>query len=722
MTQDFSLRHPLVKGQGNFGSIDGDSAAAYRYTEAKLEKMAEEILKDLEKDTVPFKDNFDASSKEPEVLPSKLPNLLINGSSGIAVGMSTNIPPHNLKETCSAAIHLIDNPDATIPQLMEFIPGPDFPTGAEVFCGQGLLQAYTHGKGKIKIKATAQVEEDKIIFTQMPYQVNKAETIIQIAQLVKDKRIEGIRNINDESDREGIRVVVDLKKGADGYVILNQLYKYSRLKVTFGIQFLALVDRQPKVLSLKQMLQYYIDHREVIVTRRTQFLLNKAQARAHILQGLLIALNDIDKIIKGIKESKTINDARNFLEAAYSLSEDQVRAILDMKLQKLASLEQQKIQTEFGELEIAIKGFEELLSLKENILGVVKSELEEMKELYGNPRKSKLLFVEDDDIDDEDLIEEEQIVITQTNKGYLKRVPIDTYRTQRRGGRGVQAAQANEEDFVESVYVTSTHNYLLCFSTKGQLYWIKGYKIPQGSRQAKGKHIANILDLKDGETISAIIPIKDFKEGFLFMATKRGVVKKTDLESFSNVRKGGIRAITLDEDDSLIGVKHTSGNQEILLATRKGIASRFNEKDVRSMGRTAHGVRGIRLNPDDEVMSMISALKDHSILTLTKRGYGKRTLIDEYRLCKRGGKGVTNIKVTDKNGEVVTAMLSNGEEELMLISTQGIGIRVPTKNISQIGRATQGVRVMKLGQDDTLAAAAKIVIDEDEEVEKNDNE
>lgn len=715
MAQDFSLRNPLIKGQGNFGSIDGDNAAAMRYTEAKLNKLAEEMLKDIEKNTVDFKDNFDGSLQEPSVLPNKLPNLLVNGSSGIAVGMATNIPPHNIKEVCDATIMVIDDPEISTQDLMEIIPAPDFPTGGEVACGASLLYAYEKGRGKVVIKSVVDMEDDKIVVKEIPYQVNKGELIDQIAELVRDKKVEGIRNINDESDREGIRIVIDLKKDADSNVVLNQLYKYSRLKVSFGINLLALVNNQPKTLGLREILQHHVGHRKEVITRRTRYDLEHAQKRLHILEGLLAALNNVDEVIAGIKRSGTIEEAKGFLMDSYSLSEIQAKAILDMKLQKIASLEQEKIRNERGELVEKIKYFEEILASEVKVLSLVKEELEEIKSTHGDERRSKVVLSEDEDVDMEELIKEETVIVTMTNSGYVKRTSLDTYKTQKRGGKGVKAAGMKDEDFVERLYVTSTHAYLLFFTDKGQVYWLKVYNIPEAGRQAKGKHLANILEKGQDEKVTAIVPVRDFMEGYLFMATKNGTVKKTSLEDFSRPRRGGIRAISLDDDDTLVGVKYTSGDREIILATQNGQANRFKESDVRPMGRTARGVRGIRLSRGDKVIGMLAAEEDKNILTVTEKGYGKRTPVSEYRLCNRGGKGVINIKITEKNGPVEAVMLVDGSEEIMLVSKGGIAIRVKCSGISVIGRAAQGVRVMRLNEDDSLAAAARIVLDEDEE-------
>ena len=713
MAQDFSLRYPLIKGQGNFGSLDGDNAAAMRYTEAKLNKLAEEMLRDIEKNTVLFKDNFDGSLKEPTVLPNKIPNLLVNGSTGIAVGMATNIPPHNMTEVCDGIIATIDNPDISVEELMEIIPAPDFPTGGEIACGAALWHAYAKGKGKVTIKAITRTEKDKIVVDEIPYMVNKAELIEQIADLVRSKRVPGIKNINDESDREGIRVVIDLKKDVDPQVILNQLYKYSRLRVSCSINLLALVNNQPKVLGLKEFLNHHILHRKDVIVRRTKYDLEQAEKRVHILEGLLVALDNVDEVVAGIKRSKTVDDAKTFLISTYSLTEIQAKAILEMRLQKLASLEQEKIREEHKELLERIKLYKEILDSEQKVLDMIKEELAEIKTQYGDERRSKIVQGEDEDFDIEELIEEETVVVTMTNSGYVKRLPLDTYKTQRRGGKGVKAAGMKDEDFVERLYVTSTHAYLLVFTDKGQLYWLKVYNIPEASRQAKGKHIANILELREGERINAIIPVRDFKEGYLFMATKSGTVKKTELLNFSKPRKGGIRAISLDEGDYLVKVKYTAGDKEIILATKNGLANRFKESDVRPMGRTARGVRGIRLGPRDRVIGMLAAEEGKDILTITKKGYGKRTPVSAYRLCNRGGKGVTNIKITEKNGQVRAVMLVDGSEELMLVSKNGIGIRIRCKSISVIGRATQGVRVMRLSEGDKVAAAAKIIVEDE---------
>ncbi|HLC98358.1 MAG TPA: DNA gyrase subunit A [Candidatus Nanoarchaeia archaeon] len=714
MAQDFSLRYPLIAGQGNFGSIDGDNAASMRYTEARLSKIAEEMLKDLEKETVAFRENFDSSLKEPEVLPSVLPNLLVNGSSGIAVGMATNIPPHNLKEVCQALIALIENPALPLAELLGMLPAPDFPTGGEVLCGNGLLQAYSTGRGKVTIKAVSHMEGDKIIFTEIPYQVGKEDLIKQIADLVQNKTITGIRNINDESDREGIRMVIDLKKDADPQVVLNQLHTYSRLKVSFGITLLALVDNQPRVLGIRDMLQHHVTHRHDVITRRTQYDLQQALQRVHILEGLLLALAHIEDIIAGIKKQRTAEEAREFLMATYSLSLEQAKAILDMRLQRLASLEQEKIKEEHGGLLLDIENYRSILGSEQRLLDMIKDELRFLAETYGDERRSRVMPGDDDEeaFDMEALIPDEQAVVTMTHSGYMKRLLLGTYKVQHRGGKGVKAAGTKEEDVVSELYVASTHDYLLCFTDQGQLYWLKVYQVPEASRQATGKHVANLLSLSAGEKVTAVIPVRDFTTGYLIMATKKGIIKKTALEEFSRPRQGGIRALFLEEDDSLVHVRATTGDKEILLATKNGSANRFSEKDVRPMGRTAYGVRGIRLDEGDAVMGMITVAEGLNILTITEQGYGKRTPVAEYRLCRRGGKGVTNIKITEKNGPVKAVMLVDGKEGLMLVSQQGQGIRIRCSEVPIIGRATQGVRVMRLDAGDKVAAAAKILGEE----------
>ena len=691
-------------------------------TEAKFQKLAEELLKDIDKKTVDFRDNFDGSLQEPTVLPTKIPNLLVNGSSGIAVGMATNIPPHNLKEISLATIATIDNPDITVQELMQHVPAPDFPTGAQVCCGNNLVHAYTHGRGKVVIKAVCDITDDQIIITEIPYQVNKEELIKHIATLVNSKVITGIRNINDESDQDGIRVVIDLKRDADGNVVLNQLFKHSRLRVSFGMNMLALVNNEPKRLGLKDFIVHHINHRIEVIKRRTQYDLEQAQKRLHVLEGLRIAISKIDEVIAGIRASPTVEQAKQFLMNNYTLSDIQAKAILDMKLSKLAALEQDKVRNEHSDLTTQVTDLEDILSNHPRVLNIIKEELNEIIEKYSDSRRSQIVVGEGGDVDFEDLIEETTVVVTMTNSGYVKRLSLDTYKTQHRGGKGVKAAGTKDDDFLEKLFVVSTHSYLLFFTNKGQVYWKKVYHLPEASRQSKGKHIANVIEMSKDENITAIVPVRDFKEGYLFMATKQGIVKKTNLLDFSRPRKGGIRAINLDDEDSLVNVKYTSGDEQILLATRLGQANRFRESDVRSIGRAGRGVRGIRLAHEDEVIGMLAAQDDKEILTLTKKGYGKRTKVSEYRLCNRGGKGVTNIKITAKNGPVTNVKIVDGSEDLMLISKQGIVIRVKCESVSQIGRATQGVRIMRLNEGDELAAAAKIIVEDGDEIKEVENE
>ena len=724
MAQEWSLRYPLVQGQGNFGSIDGDNAAAMRYTEARLAKLSEEMLQDIEKETVNFRDNFDGSLQEPVVLPSKIPNLLINGSAGIAVGMATNVPPHNLKEVAAGVIAVIDNPEISVEELMEKIPGPDFPTGAQIIGKSGIKEAYSKGRGKLTVKGVSEIEDDKIIISEVPYMVNKAMLIEQIAELVKDKKIEGIRNIRDESDRDGIRVVIELKQGADSEVVLNQLYKFSRLKVSFGVYLLALVDNEPKLLTLRGMLKHFVKHRKEVVCRRTQFDLKKAEERAHILEGLIIAINNIDEIIPGIRKSATIEDAKNFLMSTFSLTEIQAKAILEMRLQKLASLEQEKTKKEHADLLILIQELKEILADEKKILGIIKDELKDLIEKYGDKRRTVIQEQEEGDFDIEALIKEEDMVVTITHSGYIKRLPTDVYKTQRRGGKGVLAAGTKEEDFVEKLFIASTHNYLLFFTNQGQLHWLKVYDIPTGGRGAKGRPVVNLIGLREGEKVTAVVPVCEFKEGnYLVMGTKKGVIKKSSLMDFSRPRRGGIRAINFDEGDELIGVVMTDGNNQIIMATQNGIASRFKESDLRPLGRTARGVRGIRLRSDDSVVGMCVAEDDKTLLTVTEKGFGKRTLVSDYRLINRGGKGVINLKITEKNGKVIAVKTLTDDDQLMFISKHGIAIRMKAKDISVIGRATQGVRIMKLDEGDKVMAVATIVSEENgnEQQDNSDN-
>ncbi len=708
--------HNFALAAGIFvhNSIDGDNAAAMRYSEARLTKLSEEMLQDIEKRTVKFVPNFDNTSEEPTVLPSKVPNLLINGTSGIAVGMATNIPPHNMSEIVDGIIKQIDNPDISIDELMQHIKGPDFPTGAIISGKSGIISAYKTGRGKIIVRARTQVEDVKdrrrIIVTEIPYMVNKAEMITHIADLVGDKKINGINDIRDESDRNGIRIIIELKKDTNADVLLNQLYLHSRLQVTFGIIMVALVNNVPKILTLNELIKHYIDHRKEIVKKRTLFDLHKAQKRAHILEGLIIALSNLDKTIKVVKESRSIEEARDNLISNFSLTQEQSIAILEMRLQRLTSLEQEKVKKEHEDLLKLIEGLKSILQSPQKILDIIKKELLELKEAYSDKRRTEIIEVEATGFEMEDIVEESNCVITITHSGYIKRQLLQTYRQQKRGGKGLIATTTKEEDFVRDIFIASTHSYILLFTNKGKVNWVKVYDIPEASRQARGKAIVNLLNLISDEKVTAYVPVKKFDDQhFLIMTTKNGTIKKTNLAAYSNPRRGGIVAITLDQNDDLINVKLTDGSKEIILATSNGIAVRFNEKDVRATGRSAQGVRGIRLAANDYVIGAVVATEEKTLLTVTENGYGKRTKISEYRLISRGGSGVRNIICSERNGKVVAINSVDDKDEVMLITKRGITIRVPVSQISVIGRATQGVRLIKLEQDDKLVSVAKIV-------------
>ena len=713
MAQDFSLRYPLIRGQGNFGSVDGDNAAAMRYTESKLHKLGQEMLIDIEKNTVKFIPNYDESQQEPSVLPGKFPNLLVNGSSGIAVGMATNMPPHNLTESCNAITAVIDNPDIELPELMQHISGPDFPTAGIIQGTSGILKAYSTGRGHLRVKARTSIEDmkgdrKKIIVKEIPYQVNKSMLMEEIAGLVRHKKIKEISDLRDESDRDGMRIVIELKTNANPEVVINQLYKHSRMQTTFSIINLALVDNVPQVLTLREMLDNFINHRKDVVTKRTEFELDKAEKRVHILEGLVIALEDIDRAVDLIKKAKNAEEARNVLISTYTLSEEQARAILDMRLQRLTGLEQDKIKEEHKGLLELIKRLKEILGDEREVLKIIKEELLEIKEKYGDERKTLIAEGDDEDIDLEDLIAPQEMVVTISNAGYVKRLPVDTYRAQHRGGRGIIGATAREEDVLAKVFVANTHDYLLCFTDKGQVHWLKVYKLPEASRTAKGSAIVNLLSLKE-ERVTAIVPVKEFKEGYyLCLATKKGVVKKTSLADYSRPRNGGVRGITLDEGDELIAAQLTDGSKNVILATRNGNAIKFKESDARPIGRTARGVRGISLKSDDQVIGMILEEPNTTILTVTENGFGKRTKLEEYRVINRGGLGVINIQTTERNGKVVFVAGVSDTDDVMVISRKGIIIRIPTKDISVIGRNTQGVRIMKVSGEDKVSSATKI--------------
>lgn len=722
MVQDFSLRYPLIDGQGNFGSVDGDSAAAYRYTEVRMATIAEELLKDIEKDTVNFMPNFDGSREEPTVLPALLPNLLVNGSSGIAVGMATNIPPHNASEVIDGVIALIDNSAIDIPALNKIIKGPDFPTGAMI-CGKaGIVSAYITGRGSIKVRALAEIEEmsggkQQIIVTEIPYQVNKATLLTTIAELVREKKINGISDLRDESNREGMRIVIELKRDENAQIVLNQLYKHTQMENTFGVIMLSLVNNRPRILNLKEMLVYYVDHRRDVTTRRLRFELNKAEERAHILQGLRIAIDHMDRIIKIIRASETVDAARATLMAEFSFSKRQADAILDMKLQQLTALEREKLEKEFNELCQVIKDLKAILADSKKIMGVIREELVELKKKYGDKRRTTITAAADE-FNIEDLIEEENVVVTISHAGYVKRMPVSTYRAQNRGGKGITGVTTREEDFIEDVMVTSTHAYLMLFTNLGRVYWLKVYEIPEASRISKGKAIVNLIQLSSsGEKITAAIPIRVFTddEQYLVMVTRIGYIKKTPLNDFSNPRRKGIAAITLEEGDTLVDVKLTQGSQDIVLATRDGLAIHFEETNVRSMGRAARGVRGIRLIKDDIVIGMDIGESTGTFLIATENGYGKRTKISEYRTQGRGGKGVINIKTTDRNGRVIGVKTVHNDDEIILITQQGIINRQRVDGISVIGRNAQGVRLIKLEEGDKLVSIARVKTEESEE-------
>jgi DNA gyrase subunit A len=715
MVQPFSLRYPLIDGQGNFGSVDGDAPAAMRYTEARMARISETLLEDIEKETVPFRPNFDGSLKEPIVLPAKLPNLLVNGSSGIAVGMATNIPPHNLGEVVDGIIATIDNPNITVEELIDYIKGPDFPTGGQVLGKSGIMLAYKTGKGSISVRGKAEIEEtrkrERIIITEIPYQINKARLIESIANLVREKKIRGITNLRDESDKEGMRIIVDVAKTTPADIVLNSLYKHTQLQTTFGVILLSLVDGQPRVLNLKEMVEEYIRHRKQVVIRRTKFELNKASDRAHILEGLIIALNNIDNVVKTVKTSKNVEIARKRLVSRFKLSVKQAQAILDMRLQRLTSLEQKKVKNEHKSLIKLIAELKDILAKEEKIYGLIKKELLELKKKFGDERRTELMEVGEETIEDERLIKKEDVVITITQDDYVKRIPLEEYKKQRRGGKGIIGTRTKEGDIVERMFITNSHDYLLCFTNKGRIYWIRAFRIPEASRYGRGKPIVNLLRVSKNERVKTIIPIKGFEEGkYLFFATKRGLVKKSSLSLYSHPRPSGIIAIKLKEGDDLIDVRITDGEQEIILATKFGLAIRFNEKDARPMGRSASGVIGIRFKKEnDEVVGVCRVERGRSLFTVTENGFGKRSDFELYRLQRRGGKGVINLKVTGKTGNVIGIIPLKKKDEIMFISKNGLVIRTSADQIREIGRATQGVRVMRLNPGDKLVSLAKVV-------------
>ncbi|MBA2124072.1 DNA gyrase subunit A [bacterium Unc6] len=708
MAQDFSMRYPLVDGQGNFGSIDGDPPAAMRYTEARLASISDTVLQDLDKDTVAFGPNFDESLKEPLVLPSILPNLLVNGSSGIAVGMATNIPPHNLSEVVDAITSLIDNPDCEIKDLMRFIKGPDFPTGGIILGAEGIKQAFTTGRGSIKLSARANIEQQKsgresIVITEIPYQVNKTNLIQAIADLVQNKKIEGISDVRDETDREGVRIVVELKRDQNSRVILNQLYKHTQMQTTFGVIMLELVDGKPRVLNIKEILQEYVKYRKEIVTKRTQFELDKAQNRAHILEGFKIAVDNLDAIISIIKKSENPEIAKQALIKKFSFSDKQTQAILEMQLQRLTSLERKKTDDEYLEIIKQIEIYKGILASVKKILQIIKQEVMTLKEKYGDERRTQIVL-KAEELETEDLIAEEDMVVTISHIGYIKRLPVSTYRKQKRGGKGVSAGELKEEDFIEHLFIASTHDYMLFFTDKGKVYWLKVFELPQASRQAKGRAIVNCLEIEQSEKISSLLVVRKFEENkYLVMATQKGIIKKTTLSVYSHPKKAGIVAINIREGDKLVACQITDGKSDIFFATKQGKAIRFSEECIRAVGRTATGVRGIRLSNEDSVIAMEVVGTGALIFTITENGLGKCTSIDAYRKQRRGGKGIINIKCTQKNGSVIGVKAVQEDDELMIITQEGMMVRTPAKDIRTIGRSTQGIKIIKLNESDSVA-------------------
>ncbi|WP_414698246.1 DNA gyrase subunit A [Peptacetobacter sp. AB845] len=723
MAQDFSTRVPLVDGHGNFGSVDGDSPAAMRYTEARMSKLSMELLRDIDKETVDFGPNFDESLKEPLVLPARFPNLLVNGSNGIAVGMATSIPPHNLGEVIDATVHLIDRPDADVEELMGYVKGPDFPTGAIIMGTESIKEAYRTGRGKIKVRARAEIEElpkgkQQIVVTEIPYQVNKARLVERIAELVKDKKIEGISDLRDESNRNGMRIVIELKRDVNANIILNNLYKHSQMEETISVIMIALVNGEPKCLNLKEVIHYYIEHQKDVVTRRTKYELNKAEARAHILEGLKIALDNIDAVIETIRSSKTSSEAKEKLVERFGLTEIQAQAILEMRLNRLTGLEREKIDAEYDELMKKIAELKEILASEEVLLGVIKDEIIEIKNKYTDERRTEIQHAEGE-IDVIDLIDEEEIAITLTHFGYIKRLPADTYRSQKRGGRGISALTTREEDFVKHLISTTTHSRLLFFTNRGRVFRLNAYEIPEGKRQAKGTAIVNLLQLGPGEKIATLIDVDGKEENkYLLIATKKGMVKKTKISDFKNINKSGLISIGLKEGDEVIGVKLTDGEQDVMLVTRKGMSIRFSEKDVRGMGRTAMGVKGITLGEGDTVVSMSLASEGTDMLVVSENGFGKRTDLEEYRSQIRAGKGIKTYNISEKTGSIVGAEMVSEDDEMMIINSDGVLIRIKVNEISIFGRVTSGVKLMNVDEEVSIVSIAKITTDEEDEVEE----
>ena len=725
MVQDFSLRYPLIDGQGNFGSVDGDPAAAYRYTEARLTPIAVTMLEDIDKNTVDFQANFDDRLQEPTVLPSKVPNLLVNGSSGIAVGMATNIPPHNLREVAKAVQHLIDEPEASIGDLHKIIKGPDFPTGAYIYGRAGIKEAYETGRGRIQVRARAQIEEressgkSQIVVTEIPYQVNKENLVKSIAELVIDKKLEGITGVNDESDKDGMRIVITLKRDAIPNVVLNQLYKHTAMQTTFGVIMLALDNGAPKVMNLKTLLERFLEHRHQVVVRRTQFDLDGAQAREHILEGLKIAVDNIDEVVEIIRKSKDVPDADARLRKRFGLSEKQSDAILNMRLAKLTGLEIEKLEAELAEVRTLIKELKGILASKPKRMTILKEELDEVARKYGDERRTEIL-ADQGDFSVEDLIAEEDMVITISHSGYIKRIAVSTYRRQRRGGRGSVGATTKEEDWLEHLFIASTHDYLMFFTDTGQVYWLKVHEIPQGGRASRGKPVVNCIAIKPEERIAATVAVREFAaDNFLMFATRNGTVKKTSLAEYGNVRSTGIRAINIEDKDELIDVQLCEPESDIVLATADGMSIRFHQGDVREMGRVATGVKGIELESDDRVIGMVVIRRDATLLVVSEKGFGKRSELSDYRVQKRGGKGIITLKKTDKTGALVALMEVQPEDELMLITKHGVIIRQPVEGIRVISRNTQGVKVMNLDSGDTVVDVARVVNEDTEGAEED---
>ncbi|WP_026962704.1 DNA gyrase subunit A [Alicyclobacillus herbarius] len=724
LAQDFSTRYPLVDGHGNFGSIDGDAAAAMRYTESRMSAIAMELLRDINKETVDFGPNYDESEQEPLVLPSRFPNLLVNGSSGIAVGMATNIPPHNLREVIDGVVMMIDNPEVTVEELMRAVKGPDFPTGGIILGRDGIRQAYVSGRGSITVRASTQFEEmsggkTRIVVNEIPYQQNKARLIEKIAELTRDKKIDGITDLRDESDRNGMRIVIELRRDVRPQVVLNNLFKHTGLQTSFGIINLALVNGEPKVLGLADMIRLYIDHQRDVVRRRIQYDLNKAEARAHILEGLRIALDHLDEVIALIRGSRTTEEARDGLMSRFGLSQEQAQAILDMRLQRLTGLEREKIENEYKELLALIAELRGILADERKLLGVIRQELLEIREKYGDERRTRIVAAEGE-INEEDLIPVQDVAVTLTHAGYVKRLPVATYHTQRRGGRGITMMGTREEDFVEHMFITSSHDSLLFFTDKGRVYSLKAYEIPEFSRQAKGIPIINLLQLESGEQITTVIPMPslDTEEAqgkSLFFATRQGIVKKTSLTEFENIRKSGLIAIHLRDDDKVVGVRLTDGQRDIILATQRGMSIRFTETDVRLMGRTATGVKGIQLAEGDEVVGMDVVDENADVLVVTSRGYGKKTPVSDYRVQTRGGKGIKTVNCTEKNGVVVGLKMVQDEDDLMIITNAGVTIRIHVADISTLGRLTQGVKLINVPEGEEVATVARVAANSDED-------